>query len=73
VLAPVGSRAVREAIEEVQPFLSLHGHIHESRGMTTLGRTRVCNPGSQYTEGTLAGVILSLDGDRLKAHKFVMG
>lgn len=28
---PVGSTAVRQIIEEVQPLLALHGHIHESR------------------------------------------
>ena len=38
-LAHVGSTAVREAIEEVQPLVSLHGHIHESRATTRLGRT----------------------------------
>jgi uncharacterized protein len=73
VLAPVGSVAVREAIEEVQPVLSLHGHIHESRAMGTLGRTQICNPGSLYTEGALQGVIVVLDGDKVKSHKFVTG
>ena len=29
-LAPVGSHAVRSAIEQHQPMLALHGHIHES-------------------------------------------
>ncbi len=42
----VGSIAVRRFIEERQPLLSLHGHIHESARMTgewktTIGRT-VC-------------------------------
>lgn len=73
VRAPVGSHAVREAIEEVQPFLALHGHIHESRGTTKIGRTFVCNPGSLYTEGTLQGVLLTLDKERVKSQKFVSG
>src|SRR6195256_3079826 len=30
-LRPVGSTAVREAIERHQPLISLHGHIHESK------------------------------------------
>lgn len=72
-LAPVGSVAVREAIEEVQPMLALHGHIHESRAMSSVGRTKVCNPGSVYMEGALQGVIVSLDRDRVKSHKFVTG
>jgi len=73
LLAPVGSHAVRAAIERVQPVLGLHGHIHESRAMGSLGRTKVCNPGSLYTEGALQGVIVSLDGEKVKAHKFVTG
>lgn len=72
-LTPVGSRAVREAIEKVQPVLALHGHIHESRAMSSLGRTKVCNPGSLYTEGALQGVVVSLDRDKVKAHKFLTG
>ena len=59
--APVGSRAVREGILRFQPLLSLHGHIHESRGVTKLGRTVCINPGSSYTEGVLQGVVVTLD------------
>ena len=73
VLAPVGSRAVREAIEEVQPVLSLHGHIHESRAVGKIGRTTVLNPGSLYTEGALQGAIVVLDKDEVKTHKLVTG
>ncbi|MGH2889251.1 MAG: metallophosphoesterase family protein, partial [Solirubrobacteraceae bacterium] len=36
---PVGSTAVRDAIESFQPALSLHGHIHEARATKRLGRT----------------------------------
>ncbi len=75
VRAPVGSRAVREAIEQVQPVLSLHGHIHESRAMSSIGRTKVCNPGSLYPDGVLQGVLVTLDPDRdkVKRFKFVAG
>ncbi len=73
VLAPVGSRAVRDAIERVQPVLSLHGHIHESRAIDRIGRTVVVNPGSLYTEGALQGAIVTLDGGRVKAHRLVTG
>ena len=48
---PVGGRAVREVIESYQPPLSLHGHIHESRGRARIGETIAINPGSVYSEG----------------------
>lgn len=57
---PVGSTAVREAIETHQPPLSLHGHIHESRGQSTIGDTIAVNPGSVYSEGSLQGAIIDL-------------
>jgi Icc-related predicted phosphoesterase len=59
-----GSTAVREALEEFQPFLSLHGHIHESRAATRLGGTLALNPGSEYSTGTLKGAIATLDVER---------
>lgn len=59
-----GSTAVREALEELQPFLSLHGHIHESRGAMRLGRTLALNPGSEYSTGALKGAIVVLDVGR---------
>jgi Icc-related predicted phosphoesterase len=73
VRAPVGSHAVRAAIEQVQPVVSLHGHIHESRAMSSIGRTKVCNPGSMYPDGTLQGVLVTLDRDKVKGFKFVSG
>lgn len=73
VRTPVGSHAVRAAIERVQPLLSLHGHIHESRAMSSIGRTKVCNPGSLYPDGMLQGVLVTLDGDKVKGFKFVSG
>lgn len=47
----VGSTAVREFIEEVQPDVCLCGHIHESRAMDRLGRTVVVNPGTLLSGG----------------------
>jgi Icc-related predicted phosphoesterase len=73
VQAPVGSHAVREAIENVQPVLALCGHIHESRGTASLGRTLVVNPGSTYPEGVLQGAVIVLDGAKVKSHRFVTG
>lgn len=68
---PVGSTAVRESIEEGQPTLALHGHIHEARGNTRLGRTLCINPGSSYEQGQLLGAVVDLDGGK-KVKRFVL-
>jgi uncharacterized protein len=68
---PVGSTAVREAIERFQPALSLHGHIHEARGTKRLGRTLCVNPGSSYEQGQLLGAVIDIDGGK-KVKKFVL-
>lgn len=70
---PCGSIAVRKAIEEFQPLLGLHGHIHESPGVTRIGRTLCINPGSEYTEGILKGAIINLDKGRIKGYALVSG
>lgn len=41
----VGSLEVRKFIEKYQPALCLCGHIHEGRGVGSIGRTKVANPG----------------------------
>lgn len=41
----VGSKAVRAFIERFQPDLVVCGHIHEARGMDTIGKTIIINPG----------------------------
>ena len=63
---PVGSTAVREAIEKFQPALSLHGHIHEARGHTRIGPTLCINPGSAYEQGDLMGALIELNGKKVK-------
>ncbi len=68
---PVGSTAVRAAIEAHQPALSLHGHIHEARGSARLGRTLCINPGSSYEQGQLLGAVVELDGKK-KVKRFVL-
>ena len=40
---PIGSRAVREFLERMQPMVSLHGHIHESPYMSGIFQTRIKN------------------------------
>ncbi len=73
-LRPVGSTAVREAIEKHQPLLSLHGHIHESKGAVKIGKTLSINPGSAYEEGMLMGAIIQLDaGKGIKSYQLVNG
>ena len=72
-MVPVGSRAVRQAIEEHQPLLSLHGHIHESPGSVRIGRTTVVNPGSEYGEGVLRGALITLGGGRIRRRQATTG
>jgi Icc-related predicted phosphoesterase len=73
MMVPVGSTAVRTFIERVQPMLSLHGHIHESRGLARLGRTVAINPGSEYSTGVLLGAIVSVKGDKVVSQQLVAG
>jgi Icc-related predicted phosphoesterase len=73
-LRPVGSTAVREAIERHQPLISLHGHIHESKGAVKIGKTLSINPGSSYEEGMLMGAIVQLDAKKgIKSYQLVNG
>jgi len=73
-LRPVGSTAVRQAIERHQPVLSLHGHIHESKGAIKIGKTLAINPGSAYEEGMLMGAIVQLDARKgVKSYQLVNG
>jgi len=73
VMVPVGSTAVREFVERTQPILSLHGHIHESRGATRLGRTLAINPGSAYSTGALYGAIVTIRQGKVLSHQLVAG
>jgi Icc-related predicted phosphoesterase len=57
---PVGSTAVRAAIETYGPLLGLHGHVHESPGTTRVKDTFCVNPGSDYADGILRGVIVDV-------------
>ncbi len=73
-LRPVGSTAVRQAIDKHQPLLSLHGHIHESKGAVKLGKTLSINPGSSYEEGILMAAVINLDVKKgIKSYQLVNG
>ncbi|HEU4784238.1 MAG TPA: hypothetical protein VFS83_12935 [Ktedonobacterales bacterium] len=70
---PVGSTAVRAAIERYQPLLGLHGHVHEAHASCKIGRTVCINPGSDFGEGVLHGALVTLDKGRLKGYQMVSG
>jgi len=69
---PVGSTAVRAAIERYQPLVGLFGHVHEARGAIKIGRTVCINPGSNFGEGVLDGALVTIDKGKLKgAHAHI--
>jgi Icc-related predicted phosphoesterase len=72
VMKAVGSVAVREAINNHQPLLSVHGHIHESRGFKKMGRTLAINPGSVYGDGVLQGAVIELDVKKAKVSRYLL-
>jgi Icc-related predicted phosphoesterase len=73
VMIACGSIAVREAIERYQPMLGLHGHIHESRGAYCIGKTLCLNPGSEYGEGILRGVLIEIRDGKVRDYLFTQG
>ena len=73
VIGPAGSTAVRAAIERYQPVVSLHGHIHESRGVAKIGRTLAINPGSEYPDGVLRGALVDFDSNGVKTYVLTAG
>ena len=74
LMGPAGSEAVRAVIEKYQPLIALHGHIHESRGTSKIGKTVCINPGSAYGEGVLHGALFALDKRKgLKRYQLISG
>jgi Icc-related predicted phosphoesterase len=72
-LISVGSTSVRTLIERHQPMLALHGHIHESRAATEIGRTVCINPGSAYSQGVLDGAVVDVEGGNVVSYQLVSG
>lgn len=69
-----GSTAVRTVIERYEPVASLHGHIHEGRGLYRQGPTRCLNPGSDYSAGILQGLVIDFaDNGSYLHHTFTAG
>ena len=67
----VGSKAISEFIEKEQPYLALHGHIHESPQMSgsfidRIGKTACINVGSSYPENKLNSIIIDIGSLDLK-------
>ena len=73
MMVPVGSKAVRQAIERYQPKFGFHGHIHESKGTFKIGRTLCINPSSEYTEGILKGFLADLTEKGFADYMFTAG
>jgi Icc-related predicted phosphoesterase len=68
-----GCKALYKVIEEHQPVLGIHGHIHEGRGNIKIGRTVCVNPGSVYPEGILQGVLVTLSGGEVSGVQLTQG
>ena len=74
MMEPVGSHAIRDLIADRQPTIALHGHIHEGRGRYRIGATVGFNPGSQYQDGVLQGVLLRVSARKgLRDFAFTAG
>lgn len=55
-------------------MVGLHGHIHESKGVKKLDGVTITNPGSEYGEGILDGVLVDVDPKRgLRGVELVTG
>ena len=63
---PVGSTGVLEAVQQVRPLLSLHGHIHESGGEKKIGQTLCVNPGSVAGSGIVRGYLIDVGSDGIE-------
>jgi uncharacterized protein len=72
-MTAIGSRAVRAIIEQYQPLVGLHGHVHESPGVQSLGRTQCINPGSEYVDGIVRGALVTLYHDHPPQWQMVQG
>lgn len=69
----VGSRSVREVIEQQQPLLGLHGHVHESAAGIEIGPTICLNPGSEYQHGVLRGAIVQFSEEGIADWQLIHG
>jgi len=68
---PAGSKAIKNFIEKTQPFMTLHGHIHESPVVSykyweKIGSTISINPGQ--VGGFLSGVLFDINDPEHTLH-----
>jgi Icc-related predicted phosphoesterase len=70
---PVGSTAVRRLIENYQPLLAVHGHIHEAGGERRIGETLCINPGSEANAGILRGYLIDIGEKGIELSQRVEG
>jgi hypothetical protein len=63
--AHIGSRKVREAIEQLHPRVLVCGHVHETPGIERTGDTLVvnCSAGA----GKAQGALIEIDGENVSA------
>ncbi len=61
-----GSREIKNYVLQTKPLVNLCGHIHESRGTTSLGETLVVNPGP-LRKGYYAEILVELAGRKAQA------
>ena len=69
VEVPCGSTAVRNVIEEFQPVLAIHGHVHESPGHVRVGKTLCVNAGSEAAVGILRACLIDVDERGVRAQR----
>ena len=67
------STAVRRLIENYQPVLAIHGHIHESGGERKIGKTLCINPGSEANHGILRGYLVDVGKQGIELAQRVEG
>ena len=70
---PSRPEAVRRLIENYQPVLAVHGHIHEAGGERKIGDTLCINPGSEANHGILRGYLVDIGDNGIELVQRVEG
>jgi len=67
---PRSGQNVKVLIEDIE---DASAKLDESRGMIDYGRTPAFNPGSEYGEGVLRGLIVAIKGGEVVGYQFTSG